>query len=63
MRRRSLYIGEDMNAGDILTRENLRRIRPGKGLPPKYYEVLLGKRVKVAVSKGTPVSWNIILDK
>lgn len=63
LRRRSLYIGEDMNAGDILTRENLRRIRPGKGLPPKYYEVLLGKRVKVAVSKGTPVSWNIILDK
>ncbi len=63
LRRRSLYIGEDMNAGDVLTRENLRRIRPGKGLPPKYYEMLLGKRIKVGVSKGTPVSWNIILDK
>ncbi len=62
LRRRSLYIGEDMKAGEILSPKNLRRIRPGKGLLPKYYEMLLGKRVKIDVSKGTPVSWDLILD-
>jgi len=62
LRRRSLYIGEDMRAGELLTVKNLRRIRPGKGLLPKYYEMLLGKRVKIDVSKGTPVSWDLILD-
>lgn len=61
--RRSLYIGENMKAGEILTSKNLRRIRPGKGLLPKYYDMLLGKQVKFDVSRGTPVSWNLILDK
>ena len=60
-RRRSLYIAENMKAGEVLTSKNLRRVRPGKGLLPKYYEMLLGKRVKFDVSKGTPVSWNLIL--
>ena len=58
--RRSLYIVNDMKAGDIITKENLRVIRPGLGLPPKYYEILLGKRVKIDTKKGTPVSWNIL---
>lgn len=58
--RRSLYIGEDMKAGDILTPQNLRRIRPGNGLPPKHYDLLLGKTVKSNVIKGTPVSWDQI---
>ena len=60
MRRRSLYIAEDMTAGDVLTPQNLRRIRPGHGLPPKYYDVLLGRKVARAVKKGTPVSWDIV---
>jgi pseudaminic acid synthase len=60
-RRRSLYIAENMKAGEVLTSKNLRRVRPGKGLLPKYYEMLLGKKVKFDVSKGTPVSWNLIL--
>jgi pseudaminic acid synthase len=59
--RRSLYIGEAMKAGDILTPQNLRRIRPGRGLSPKYYEQLLGKTVKTDVKKGTPVTWDLIL--
>lgn len=63
LERRSLYIGENMKAGEVLTTKNLRRIRPGKGLLPKYYEMLLGRQVKVDVSKGTPVSWDLILDK
>lgn len=61
LRRRSLYIAEDMKAGDVLTPRNLRRIRPGHGLPPKYFDSLLGKRVTRAVKKGTPVSWDLVL--
>lgn len=58
-RRRSLYIAQDLQAGDVLTVENLRRVRPGHGLAPKYYDVLLGKRVNRAVAKGTPVDWSL----
>tara|TARA_R110002110_G_scaffold168566_4_gene370087 strand:- start:10638 stop:11681 length:1044 start_codon:yes stop_codon:yes gene_type:complete len=58
--RRSLYIGADLKAGDVLTCENLRRIRPGLGLPPKYYDMLLGRRVNRDVAKGTPISWDLI---
>jgi pseudaminic acid synthase len=58
--RRSLYICEDLRAGDVLTKQNLRAIRPGHGLPPKYYEQLLGKRINRAVRRGTPASWDLI---
>lgn len=58
--RRSLYVVKDMNAGDVFTEENLRAIRPGYGLSPKYFEKLIGKRVKQAVKKGTPVSWDLL---
>lgn len=58
--RRSLYIAEDMKAGDALDINNLRAIRPGYGLPPKYYEQLLGRKIAKAVKKGTAVSWDII---
>lgn len=58
--RRSLYIAQDMAAGDILTRENLRRVRPGMGLPAKYVDLLLGRKVNRPVTKGTPVSWDLL---
>ena len=58
--RRSLYIVEDMKKGDILTLKNLRIIRPGLGLTPKYYDILLGKKVNRDIAKGTAVSWDII---
>jgi len=60
MRRRSLYIAEDVAPGDVLTPTNLRRIRPGLGLAPKYYDLLLGQRVTRAARKGTPVSWELV---
>jgi pseudaminic acid synthase len=60
LRRRSLYIAEDLKAGDTLTPGTLRRIRPGLGLAPKYYDTLLGKTVNQDVSKGTPMSWDLV---
>ncbi|MGD1900736.1 MAG: pseudaminic acid synthase [Geitlerinemataceae cyanobacterium] len=57
--RRSLYIAEPVQQGEALTKENLRCIRPGLGLPPKYYEVFLGKQAKRDIPAGTPVSWNL----
>lgn len=59
--RRSLYIGEDLKAGDVLNKENLRNVRPGLGLPTKYYDIVLGKTIKVDVKKGTPLSWELLL--
>lgn len=60
MYRRSLYIVEDMKKGDILSSKNVRTIRPGFGLKPKYIEQLLGKTVKKDISKGTPLAWDLI---
>jgi N-acetylneuraminate synthase len=58
--RRSLYICEDLKAGDVLTPRNLRAIRPGFGLPPKFIEQLIGKRVARSVKRGTPARWDLI---
>jgi pseudaminic acid synthase len=58
--RRSLYVAEDLAPGDALTENNLRIIRPGLGLPPKYFETLIGKRVGRAVRRGTPMSWDLL---
>jgi len=58
--RRSLYIAEDMKKGDVFTGRNLRAIRPGLGLPPKYYDSLLGKAINRDAGKGTPVSWSLV---
>jgi pseudaminic acid synthase len=58
--RRSLYIAEDMKKGDMLTEKNLRIIRPGLGLAPKHFNIILGRRVNQDVKKGTAVSWDII---
>jgi len=58
--RRSLYVAADLQPGDVLTRENLRSVRPGFGLPPKYLETLLGMRVGRAVRAGTPMSWDLL---
>ena len=59
--RRSLYITKDMKAGDVFTMANLRAIRPGFGLPPKYYDVVLGKKVSRDAKRGTALSWEMIL--
>lgn len=58
--RRSLYIVQNMEAGAVLTRENVRAIRPGLGLPTKYLEVILGKTVKRAAKRGDALTWDML---
>ncbi len=58
--RRSLYISADLKAGDVLTRENVKAIRPGLGLPTKYLDQMLGRQVKQDVAKGTPLTWEVV---
>jgi N-acetylneuraminate synthase len=58
--RRSIYVAEDMKAGDEFTPRNLRIVRPGKGLPPALYDRLLGKRAAREAKKGTPLDWSLV---
>ena len=58
--RRSLYISENMTKGEKFNDKNLRIIRPGFGLPPKYFNIFFGTRVNKDVKKGTPVDWDLI---
>jgi N-acetylneuraminate synthase len=58
--RRSLYVVRDVKAGEVLTQENLRAIRPGLGLAPKYHSMLLGRRLVKDVKLGTAMSWDLI---
>lgn len=58
--RRSLYIVKDIKEGEILTRENVRAIRPGFGLPVKYLKNVIGKQVRRSVKRGRPLSWDLI---
>ncbi len=58
--RRSLYFVKDIKAGEKINKENIRKIRPGYGLPPKYYEEIINKEVLRDISKGEPVRWELI---
>jgi len=58
--RRSLYISKDILSGEILNPQNLRIIRPGLGLPSKYYQIVLGRKVNRNLKKGTALKWDLI---
>jgi N-acetylneuraminate synthase len=58
--RRSLYVVQDMRAGDVLTNENVRAIRPGLGLPIKYLDMVLGRAIKQDVKRGTGLNWDLL---
>ena len=58
--RRSLYVVEDIRAGEKLTARNVRCIRPGYGLPPKHLPQVLGRRAAKAVQRGTPLAWDLV---
>ena len=57
---RSLFVVKDIKAGEAFTEENIRSIRPGYGLPPKYLKDILGKRANRAIKKGAALSWELI---
>ncbi len=59
--RRSIYIIEDIKEGEKLTSDNIKIIRPGFGLEPKYYDILLGKKVNQNLKRGTATSWGIVI--
>ncbi len=58
--RRSLFAVEDIAAGETLTEKNIRSIRPGYGLPPKEMRHILGTKAKIAIGRGTPLSWDLV---
>jgi len=58
--RRSLYVVKALRAGDVLTAENVRAIRPGLGLPIKHLEHVLGKAVKREIKPGTALQWELL---
>jgi N-acetylneuraminate synthase len=58
--RRSLYAVADIRSGDALTRDNIRAIRPGFGLPPRELPAIIGRNAKVEIRRGTPLSWELI---
>jgi len=58
--RRSLYIVKDLKAGQLLTLDNVRAIRPGLGLPTKYQEVVIGKTIRKDVALGTALTWDLL---
>ena len=61
LHRRSLYLTKDIRQGEVFTKDNLRAIRPGLGLAPKYLEHVLGKRIKQDAKRGTPLNWDMII--
>ncbi|MEE9213241.1 MAG: pseudaminic acid synthase [Thermodesulfobacteriota bacterium] len=58
--RRSIYVVNDIKEDEKLTSKNIRIIRPGNGLPPKYFDMLLGIKVSCHVKRGTPMSWELV---
>ncbi len=59
--RRSIYVARDLRAGEVFTPENLRRIRPGFGLPPKHWHEVLGKKAARDIARGTPLAWDLVV--
>ncbi|WP_379157586.1 SAF domain-containing protein [Paenibacillus sp. sgz5001063] len=57
-----MYVAKDIQAGEVLTVDNISVIRPGFGLAPQYYDLLLGKQSKRDLKRGTPLSWSCCCD-
>lgn len=59
--RRSLFFVRDVPAGRKIVSEDIRALRPGDGLPPKYRNSVLGRSLRVDVARGTPVTWDVFI--
>jgi N-acetylneuraminate synthase len=60
--RRSLYVVEDVRAGETFTARNVRSIRPGYGLAPKHYDAVLGRKATRDAARGTPIDWSLVAE-
>ncbi|MCY9177646.1 pseudaminic acid synthase [Bacillus inaquosorum] len=58
--RRSIYVKKDIKAGEIFTKDNIKVVRPGYGLEPKFYDVIIGRTAKKHIAAGTPLRWDSI---
>lgn len=58
--KRSVYVVEDIKAGELLTKDNIRIIRPGDGMKPKYYDEVLGRKAVADMKRGTPLKWKYL---
>ncbi|MBW1697332.1 MAG: pseudaminic acid synthase [Deltaproteobacteria bacterium] len=58
--RRSLFVVRNVAAGEVFSSENVRSIRPGYGLPPKFLEMILGRRASRDIRSGTPLTWDLV---
>ena len=58
---RSLFVSQDIAAGDVLTPQNVRSVRPNDGLPPVELPKVLGRMVKQNIPMGTPLSWDLLV--
>jgi pseudaminic acid synthase len=58
--RRSLFVVKNMHAGETFTSDNVRSIRPGDGLPPRYLDDVLGRCARINIERGTPLRWDLI---
>jgi N-acetylneuraminate synthase len=59
--RRSLFAVKDIKEGERFTEDNVRSVRPGHGLTPKYLKEILGRRASRDIKQGTPLTWELIL--
>lgn len=60
--RRSLFVVRDIKKGESITKDNIRSIRPGDGLEPKYYDDILGKKAAYNIKKGNPLEWKMLIN-
>src|SRR4029079_6173777 len=58
--RRSLFVVADVRAGDLVTTENVRSIRPAGGLEPAHLDTVMGRRFRVDAARGTALSWDLV---
>jgi pseudaminic acid synthase len=58
--KRSLFVVSDIKAGEEFSNNNIRVIRPGTGIPPKFYETIIGKKASIDIRSGTPLTWDLI---
>ena len=56
--RRSLYVVRDMLPGEPFSKDNVRAIRPGRGLAPKHFDAVIGRKARCALTRGTALEWD-----